>query len=68
MLARQYDVGIADPNIQVTGANLTGDRKLYLVHRMHRGVPLNAQTRDMVLPHIERLWGYDVVLEEVAET
>ena len=67
-LARQYDVGIADPNIQVTGANLRGDRKLYLAHRMHRGVPLHAQTRDMVLPHLERLWGYDVVLEEVAET
>jgi spore cortex formation protein SpoVR/YcgB (stage V sporulation) len=31
-------------------------------------VPLNSQTRDMVLPHIERLWGYDVVLEEVDET
>jgi spore cortex formation protein SpoVR/YcgB (stage V sporulation) len=49
-------------------ANLKGDRKLYLVHRMHRGVPLHTQTRDMVLPHLERLWGYDVVLEEVAET
>ena len=67
-LARQYDVGVADPNIQVTSASLKGDRKLYLVHRMHRGVPLNVQTRDMVLPHLERLWGYDVVLEEVAET
>jgi spore cortex formation protein SpoVR/YcgB (stage V sporulation) len=35
---------------------------------MHRGVPLNTQMRDMVVPHIERLWGYDVVLEEVADT
>jgi spore cortex formation protein SpoVR/YcgB (stage V sporulation) len=67
-LARQYDVGIVDPNIQVTSANLRGDRKLYLVHRMHRGVPLHGHTRDQVLPHLERLWGYDVVLEEVAET
>jgi spore cortex formation protein SpoVR/YcgB (stage V sporulation) len=67
-LARQYDVGVFDPNIQVTSANLRGDRKLYLLHRMHRGVPLNAQLRDMVLPHIERLWGYDVVMEEVADT
>jgi spore cortex formation protein SpoVR/YcgB (stage V sporulation) len=67
-LARQYDVGIVDPNIQVTSANLRGDRKLYVVHRMHRGVPLHAHTRDQVLPHLERLWGYDVVLEEVAET
>jgi stage V sporulation protein R len=67
-LARQYDVGIVDPNIQVTSANLRGDRRLYLVHRMHRGVPLHGHTREQVLPHLERLWGYDVVLEEVAET
>jgi stage V sporulation protein R len=66
-LARQYDVGIADPNIQVTGANLRTDRKLFLEHRMHRGVPLNAALRDQVVPHIERLWGYPVLLEEVPE-
>ena len=64
-LARQYDVGAADPNIQVTGANLRGNRKLSLTHRMHRGIPLNIQQRDMVLPHIERLWGHDVELTEV---
>ena len=67
-LARQYDVGVIDPNIQVTSANLRGDRKLYLLHRMHRGVPLHVQTKDQVLPHLERLWGYDVVIEEVTET
>ena len=35
-LARQYDVGFAEANIQVTGANLKGDRKLFLAHRMHQ--------------------------------
>jgi spore cortex formation protein SpoVR/YcgB (stage V sporulation) len=64
-LARQYDIGISDPNIQVTGANLKGNRKLFLEHRMHRGVPLNASLKAQVLPHIERLWGYEVSLEEV---
>ena len=68
ILARQYDIGAADPNIQVMGANLKGDRKLFLAHRMHRGVPLNITQRDMVLPHIERLWGHEVELEEVSET
>jgi spore cortex formation protein SpoVR/YcgB (stage V sporulation) len=64
-LARQYDIGVSDPNIQVTGANLKGNRKLFLEHRMHRGVPLNGSLKAQVLPHIERLWGYEVSLEEV---
>jgi spore cortex formation protein SpoVR/YcgB (stage V sporulation) len=63
-LARQYDIGVSDPNIQVTGANLKGNRKLFLEHRMHRGVPLHAQLKGQVMPHIERLWGYEVALEE----
>jgi spore cortex formation protein SpoVR/YcgB (stage V sporulation) len=67
MLARQYDTAIADPNIQVTGADLKGDRTLFLEHKMHRGVPLHPATKEMVVAHIERLWGHDVVLEEVAD-
>ena len=63
-LARQYDVGSSEANIQVTGANLKGDRKLFLVHRRHKGVPLHKGTRDLVTAHIERLWGHDVVLED----
>jgi len=65
-LARQYDIGEADPNIQVNGANLKGNRKLFLEHRMHRGVPLHAQLRAQVMPHIERLWGYEVALDALA--
>jgi spore cortex formation protein SpoVR/YcgB (stage V sporulation) len=66
-LARQYDVGIADPNIQVSGADLKGNRTLHLQHRMHRGVPLNHSSKELVLAHVERLWGHDVMLEEIAE-
>jgi len=66
LLARQYDTGAADPNIQVVDANLKGDRTLFLEHRMHRGVPLHGATKELVVGHIERLWGHDVVLEEVA--
>ncbi len=63
-LARQYDVGTADPNIQVTGADLKRSRKLRLEHRMHRGVPLHQATKELVVAHIERLWGHDVTLDE----
>ena len=64
-LARQYDVGSADANIQVTGANLHSDRKLFVEHRMNRGVPLHVQSRELVCAHIERLWGHEVLFEEV---
>jgi spore cortex formation protein SpoVR/YcgB (stage V sporulation) len=63
-LARQYDVGAADPNIQVTGADLKRSRRLHLEHSMHRGVPLHEKTKEQVLAHIERLWGHEVTLEE----
>jgi stage V sporulation protein R len=67
LLARQYDAGTADPNIQVVDANLKGDRTLFLEHHMHRGVPLHHVTKDLVLSHVEALWGHDVVLEEAAD-
>jgi spore cortex formation protein SpoVR/YcgB (stage V sporulation) len=34
---------------------------------MHRGVPLHHATKELVVTHIERLWGHDVVLEEAAD-
>ncbi|MBV9331448.1 MAG: SpoVR family protein, partial [Alphaproteobacteria bacterium] len=66
-LARQFDIGIAEPNIQVVGADLKGNRSLCLRHLMHRGVPLQHANKELVLSHVERLWGHDVVLEETAE-
>lgn len=66
-LARQYDVGSADPNLQVTGADLKGSRRLQLEHRMHRGVPLHEATKEQVLAHVQRLWGHDVTLSEAED-
>jgi stage V sporulation protein R len=43
-----------------------GDRKLLLEHRMHRGIPLHEQTKELVCEHLARLWGHEVELEEVA--
>jgi spore cortex formation protein SpoVR/YcgB (stage V sporulation) len=66
-LARQYDAGASDPNIQVKGADLKGNRTLYLEHRRHRGIPLHDQTRSQVLAYVEKLWGHEVVLEDIKE-
>lgn len=63
-LARLYDLSTHQPDIQVAGANLAGDRTLTLRHNRHRGIPLAQNTKEAVLKNIRRLWGYNVVLEE----
>ncbi|MEM1140177.1 MAG: SpoVR family protein, partial [Pseudomonadota bacterium] len=60
VLARNYDLGIIEPNIQVVAANLAGDRKLTLRHTRHNGMPLDEANRKEVLKHIHRLWGHEV--------
>src|SRR3979411_1346991 len=40
-LARQYDVGYIDPNIEVVDVDLAGDRRLMLRHAVVKGAQLN---------------------------
>ena len=61
-LARSYDLGTIEPDIQVVDVDLRGDRKLRLQHAMRDGVPLAERSRDEVLKHVRRLWGYEVCL------
>ena len=61
-LARSYDIGTIDPDIQVVDVDLRGDRHLRLQHRMRNGIPLDERSRKEVLKHVRRLWGYDVSL------
>ncbi|HAH08524.1 MAG TPA: SpoVR family protein [Alphaproteobacteria bacterium] len=63
-LARTYELAAHQPDIQVVEADLSGDRTLRLRHWRRRGVALHAATRDAVLRHVERLWGYPVILDE----
>ena len=61
-LARQYDPGHRDPNLQVTGVDLKGNRRLILTHQLNNDVPLTEQDTLTVLGYIADLWGYDVLL------
>lgn len=63
-LAAMYDLGMHEPNIQVVGADLEGDRTLKLRHTVHNGRTLNEKTSAAVLTHIETLWGYEVTMDE----
>lgn len=61
-LAKSYDVGANQPDIQVADADLLGDRHLRLRHTVQDGVVLAASSRDATLRHVRQLWGYDVSL------
>jgi len=63
-LARQYDLGSREPNIQVWNVNLRGDRSLTLRHTQHNSRPLADGVQE-VLKHVARLWGFGVHLESV---
>jgi stage V sporulation protein R len=64
-LAREYDVGWADPNIEVVDVDLAGDRRLILNHSVVNGNLLAETDSKRVLQHLADLWSYDVSLREV---
>jgi len=64
-VAKSYDIGIAEPVIQVTDADLRGNRTLCLEHIVRDRVPLADKSREEVLKHIRRLWGYDIFLKGI---
>ena len=64
-LARQYDVGLMDANIEVVDVDLSGDRRLMLRHAVVKGAQLNETDTKRVLQHLADLWSYDVSLVEV---
>jgi spore cortex formation protein SpoVR/YcgB (stage V sporulation) len=67
-LARQYDVGFIDANIEVVDVDLAGDRRLMLRHTVVKGAQLNEADAKRVLQHLADLWSYDVSLAEVDAT
>jgi spore cortex formation protein SpoVR/YcgB (stage V sporulation) len=64
-LAKQYDVGYIDANIEVVDVDLAGDRRLMLRHAVVKGAQLNEADARRVLQHLADLWSYDVSLVEV---
>ena len=66
-LAAQYDPGENRPRIEVSAADLRGDRRLHLQHTVRRGRTLDALEARRTLRHMATLWGYDVILDEIDE-
>lgn len=66
-LARNYDLALLEPDIQIVDVDLLGDRRLSLQAAKRNNVPLDMDQRDATLRHLETLWGYEVNLEEIPE-
>ena len=62
LLAKSYDIGCIEPDIQVVDVDLLGERHLKLQHKVRNGVPLADKGRDAVLSYLRFLWGYEVTL------
>ncbi|SNY55355.1 Stage V sporulation protein SpoVR/YcgB, involved in spore cortex formation [Arsukibacterium tuosuense] len=64
MLSAQYNLSQIEPNIQVYNVNINTDRALTLRYIPQQRVPL-AKNAPEVLKHLHRLWGFDVILEQL---
>ena len=62
LLAKSYDIGCIEPDLQVVDVDLLAERHLKLQHKMRNGVPLADKSRDAVLAYLRFLWGYEVTL------
>jgi len=64
MLSAQYNLSQIEPNIQVYNVNINTDRALTLRYIPQQRVPL-AKNATEVLKHLHRLWGFEVILEQL---
>lgn len=63
-LARNHDLSVMEPDIQVVDVDFLGDRSLHLECRTSSRQRLEAADRDAVIAHIRHLWGFEVLLDE----
>jgi stage V sporulation protein R len=61
-LARQYNLGSLDQDIQVFSVDVEGSRTLTLHYTQQNRVPMGAET-NAVLKHLHTLWQFPVVLK-----
>jgi len=64
-LADQYDLSKREPEIEVTEADLKGNRRLVLTHKVRDGRLLDKEDCNRTLRHVANLWGYRVRMIEI---
>lgn len=63
-LAKSYERVNRVPQIRVVGADLEGDRTLYIEYESYMGRKLDRHTAEMVAEYIDELWGYPVEIDD----
>jgi len=63
-LARSYERQNRVPQIVVNGADMEGDRTLYLEYVPYKGRSLDTKTAMQVADYIDELWGYPVEIDD----
>lgn len=66
-LARNHDLSMIEPDIQVVGVDFLGDRTLHLACQSTDGARLAEADREATLAHVRHLWGFDVSLTQDGE-
>ena len=66
LLSDQYNLSNLEANIQITNADIGGDRSLTLRYIPHQNIDL-AGSKDEVLKHLYALWQFDVKLVQEDE-
>lgn len=66
-LAKQYDLSITDPNIQIYKVDRRGDRSLTLRYTQINQQTLAEHSTKEVMKHLYKLWGFPIKLETVSE-
>jgi spore cortex formation protein SpoVR/YcgB (stage V sporulation) len=64
LLSIRYERSNSIPNIQVVGADLNGDRTLYLKH-FRTARPLHEDDADETLEYVSNLWEFEINFESV---
>jgi spore cortex formation protein SpoVR/YcgB (stage V sporulation) len=64
-LAREYDVGQQEPDLQIVDVDMKGDRHLMVEHLVSNNILLHEADAVMVMQNLANLWGYEVHLCEV---
>ena len=64
-LARSYDPGESDADVQAVDVDLAGDRRLILQHRPRPGQLLAQRDAEATRRQVAALWGYEVQLQEI---
>lgn len=65
-LAKQYELGNVDPNIQVYNVNRREDRSLTLHYYQSNRRPLSDDKKE-IMKHLYKLWGFPIILETLSD-